>query len=182
MGKIKVAFATGIHSEFGYKGALPWQGHPNQHEDFKAFKEFTKDCVVVMGKHTFASLPFRLPNRKNIVIGSEKLTAKNGDVADEYVNGSIFKNEGSLRGWLYVLSKWENKDVVVIGGAGLIHEVLYFADEVMYTRFHQSYNADISMDVLPKYIGTVVGYKSFGVGESFMDITYFKRNSAVEVG
>ncbi len=174
MGKIKVAFATGIHNEFGYKGMLPWQGHPHQDKDFTAFKEFTKGCVVVMGKHTFASLPFRLPTRINVVLGSENLVAKNGDVADVYFNKPKDLN---LKQWLHSLSDWYKKDVVVIGGANLVNETLAFADGVLYTRFHyrKGYEHDVSMPLLPKYIGSPYRFEQYGENETFMDITYYKR-------
>ena len=173
---IKVAFATGMYREFGNKGSLPWQGHPNQKHDFTAFKEFTKDCIIVMGRHTFASLPFRLPNRMNVVISKENnVRASNGDSADTYVRNL---NVG-VRSYLENLDKYFEQDVVVIGGAGLVRETLDFADEVMYTQFHnrKGYKHDVVMPLLPEYIRSadVYEYKTFGENETFMDISYYRR-------
>jgi len=174
---IKVAFATGMYGEFGNKGSLPWQGHPNQKHDFTAFKEFTKDCIIVMGRHTFASLPFRLPNRMNVVISKENVRASNGDSADTYVRNL---NAG-VRSYLENLDKHFEQDVVVIGGAGLVRETLDFADEVMYTRFYnkEGYEHDVAMPLLPKYIGEfdIGRWRQHGEDETFMDISYYRRDN-----
>lgn len=172
---IKVCFATGIHNEFGNEGSLPWGfNHPHSKEDFKAFVDFTKDCILVMGKHTFASLPKRLPNRTNIVLGRENLTAKNGDSADVYVRNLNV----TLEKYCNILSKFYEKDVCIIGGAKLVRESLDFADIIQYTRFHNraGYFHDVAMPLLPKYMGDVTKYESHGSHDMFMDITTYKRS------
>jgi dihydrofolate reductase len=173
MGIIKVAFATGIFSEFGNKGSLPWQGHPHQKEDFIAFKAFTKDCVIVMGKHTFASLPCLLPTRIHYVLGREKVKAKNGAIADAYITSPDIDLNSLCRS----LAKHHDKDVVIIGGAGLVRKGLDFADETMYTQFHNrtGYKHDVSMPLLPKYMGEVIAIESHGSNESYMNITHYRR-------
>ncbi len=175
---IKTVFASGRLGEFGLGDGLPWDGHKYQSEDFKAFKEFTKGCIVVMGSKTFQSLPFKLPIRRNIVLGSKEVYAKNGDAPDQTFNlKALTENlpHVTYERWLRSISDWYKSDVVVIGGAELVVKTLAFCDEAMYTRYHQSYKADVYLPLLPKYIGSLVGYERFGEGKDFMDISYYKR-------
>ena len=51
----------------GKDGGLPW---PKNSEDLKWFKECTEHSIVVMGRKTWESLPFKLPNRDTVVVTS----------------------------------------------------------------------------------------------------------------
>lgn len=59
--------ATGADGAIGKEGDLPW----HLPEDLRHFKELTMGHPVIMGRHTWESLPRRpLPGRRNIVISS----------------------------------------------------------------------------------------------------------------
>lgn len=145
---IKAAFATGLRGEFGNKGDLPW-GRPFK-GDMEAFKEFTANCVMVMGAETFKSLParFKSENRECVVIsrtmwrnGTEP-QAKNGDYANEYasVQGC------DLIEVLEELKQSYGKDVCVIGGASLIEQTVPFADKVMHTLIEGKFDHDVAIN------------------------------------
>jgi len=83
------------------KNDLPW----HIPEDMTYFKEMTKNQIVVMGRKTFDSLPFKngLPNRENIV-----LSKSNIDLGE---NVKIYNDINLL------IKNYKDKDIWVIGGA-----------------------------------------------------------------
>lgn len=167
---IKVAFASGDRGEFGYQGGLPWEGHPLQSKDFKAFKEFTKDCVIVMGRLTFESLPFKLPNRVNVVLSNTSFTikAKNGDEPDVVCSNGI-----DLKSFYESLENTYEKDVCVIGGASLILKTIPIAHKIMRTIFEGTYEADVVLPLLPKYLGEVCKVEAYADEPSDKRLTIF---------
>ena len=63
---IKAILACDEDWGIGKDGELPW---PHNSADLKWFKEITTGGVVVMGKSTWDSLPFKpLPKRENIIV------------------------------------------------------------------------------------------------------------------
>lgn len=134
---IKVVFATDINGGIGNKGELPW---PHNKKDLQLFKETTKDCVLVMGRKTFESLPGKLPGRSHIVLSSSRsCQAKNGDTPDAFL--SLI--DSSLQYQLTTLGYSRKADVCVIGGARLIKEAIPLADEIYSTWHNGSWPADI---------------------------------------
>ncbi|CAL9971574.1 dihydrofolate reductase [Vibrio phage D479] len=141
---IQIVFAHG-HTEnlsdapFGHQQALPW-GHCKQ--DLEFFKEITQHTVLVMGANTFASLPFKLPGRKHMVLSEnahhphfQSPTTKNGELPDLLADCL----EDALRfNWKYS----------IIGGPGVIKEGLEFADVVYKTTIvEDNLPYDVSIDV-----------------------------------
>lgn len=135
---IKVVFAVGAHGEFGNLDGLPW-GAPLK-GDMENFREFTKGCVMVMGRKTFESLPKCLDDldRMCVVIGRtkpvDKICAKNGELPN-YALGSY---GAKLSYTLNQIMLMYNKPVCVIGGAELIKESVPLADEIMFTTVTSS--------------------------------------------
>lgn len=127
---IKLAFACGYNGEFGNGDTLPW-GKPFK-QDMEAFKKFTEDCVLVMGRKTFESLPCKLRGLKHIVFSTkdaEQIECKSKQNPDMTLSGdvpSLVKELASVCG----------KPVCVIGGAEII-EILAteyeLIDEVLCT-------------------------------------------------
>ncbi len=66
--KISIIAAIGKNNEIGKKNGLLW----NLPADLKHFKDLTSGHVIVMGQKTFESIGRPLPNRKNIVLTSDK--------------------------------------------------------------------------------------------------------------
>ena len=144
---IKVAFAVGTKGEFGNGDGLPW-GAPLK-KDMEYFREFTKGCVLVMGKNTFESLPKRINDldRDCVVISRQHAKthprAKNGDMVKEY----CAMGELSLSDALEAISDSYNKPVCVIGGAELIQQSVCLADEIMFTTVQDVENSDMEHTV-----------------------------------
>ena len=65
---ISIIAAIGKNNELGKNNDLVWHFK----DDMKFFKEATTGNTVIMGRKTFESLPKALPNRRNIVISSNK--------------------------------------------------------------------------------------------------------------
>ena len=73
MNKIGMIWAQSLYGVIGVKNALPW----HLPEDLKHFSHFTKGQTVIMGRHTWDSLPQAykpLPERQNIVLTSEDIS------------------------------------------------------------------------------------------------------------
>lgn len=148
---LRIAFAHGINGEFGNKGGLPW-GAPLK-EDMKAFVEFTKDCVLVMGRNTFESLPRNLNDhgRVTAVVCNQGVPqAKNGDKPDSV----ILLDGEQLIDMLKTLRESYDKDVVVIGGAALLESIAWYAEEVLCTTISTNHKMqhDIATHLCPEYI------------------------------
>lgn len=130
---INLAFASGLRGEFGLDNGLPW-GAPLQ-QDMAHFKNFTKNCVLVMGAKTFESLPTVLKDdgRYCVVIGRHHLKqppkAKDGSLPHEYAA----TNGASLEWMLNEIARSYGQDVCVIGGAELVESTISIADNILYT-------------------------------------------------
>ena len=113
----------------GYRGQLPWSKLDG---DLARFKQLTTGCTIVMGRSTWDSLPKRpLPNRKNVVVSSQKL---NLDSSVQVLND--LSNLNSI------------DDAWFIGGAGLLKHVYSLITEFHLTRAHQKYDCDVFIDLL----------------------------------
>ena len=61
---IHLILAQDENGGIGINGKLPW----HISEDLKNFKSITNNSIIIMGRKTWDSLPFKpLPNRRNIV-------------------------------------------------------------------------------------------------------------------
>jgi len=97
--------------------------------DLQRFKQLTLNHTVVMGKHTFMSLPKgALPQRKNIVLTSHPFSSENIIVAHSLTE---------------VLDLCKNEDeIFIIGGSSLYHQTIEMADRLYLTRIHAVFEAD----------------------------------------
>jgi len=112
-------FASSGDWLFGVNNSIPW----DVKEDLKRFKDITMWEIVVMGKNTWYSLPEKvrpLPNRRNIVITSEKIDWVECYQLDEFLKLDISK---------YILIWW----------AKLLEEFFkrWLIDAVYHTRINE---------------------------------------------
>jgi dihydrofolate reductase len=127
MSKIAIIAAVADNYAIGKSGKLPW----HLPADMKHFREITTGHAILMGKHTFNSLPKGpLPNRKNIVLTS---------IMSEGVNEGYYEAD-SLEDALYLCEKADK--VFVIGGALVYKQCLDRADEMYLTWVHGEFIAD----------------------------------------
>ena len=138
---IKIIAAVGKELELGKSGDLIWH-LPN---DLKFFKEQTSGATVLMGCNTFNSLPFKLPNRKHIVLALET-DEFNKDISDvEVVNNfedAVIKCEQASQ---------KGETIFIIGGASVYKQFLEMADELILTEVDATCSdADVYFPVFDK--------------------------------
>lgn len=113
---ISMIAAIGKNRELGKNNDLIWHFK----DDMKFFRETTTGNTVVMGRKTFESLPHALPNRRNVVITSNKnYSAQGAEVA-----GSVSET----------LELTKNDNVFIIGGGRIYSEFLKYADKLYLTE------------------------------------------------
>ena len=67
--EIHLIWAQDENGGIGVNGKLPW----HISEDLRNFKSITNDSIIIMGRKTWDSLPFKpLPNRFNIILTRSK--------------------------------------------------------------------------------------------------------------
>lgn len=124
---MKLILACDIKGGIGYKNKLPWDKIQG---DLPRFKKLTENKVIVMGRHTWESLPKKpLQKRINIVISN---TLKELDDA------IVLPNIGRLKG---------AEDVWVIGGNKLVQSIWDNISEIHLTLVLAEYNCDTYIDL-----------------------------------
>ena len=97
-------------------------------DDLRHFKQLTTGHTVVMGSHTYLSLPRRpLPNRRNIVLTSRTDAAWEGAEVARSVEE--------------VLAMTANEEQVFIIGGGVVYrQFLPMADRLFVTHIHHTWD------------------------------------------
>lgn len=113
---VSIIAAIGKNNELGKNNDLVWHFK----DDMKFFKETTTGSTVIMGRKTFESLPKALPNRRNIVISSNKDYKAQG--AEVYTSSKA------------ALKACEGENVFIIGGGRVYKELLPIADKLYLTE------------------------------------------------
>ncbi len=115
----------------GNENKIPWR-IPS---DLKRFKEITTNHPVVMGRKTYESiisyLKKPLPNRTNIVITRDKSYSAPGCIVVNDISSAFFACE-SLK----------TEKIFVIGGTNIYKQTLDFADELLVSYVHGSFEGD----------------------------------------
>jgi len=117
--KISIIAAVAKNRAIGFENHLIYW-LPN---DLKRFKALTTGHTIIMGRHTFESLPKgALPNRRNIVISRTMTTAEGCEV---------YK---SLDAALSAIGQTNDEEVYIIGGASVYAEAMEKADRLCLTE------------------------------------------------
>jgi len=118
---INIIAAVARNRAIGYKNRLIYH-LPN---DLKRFKELTTGHTILMGRHTFESLPHgALPNRRNIVISRTLLSIEGCEV---YSSLDIALSHCNA-----------DEDIYIIGGAKVYEEAMTIADRLCLTEIGDS--------------------------------------------
>ena len=127
MTKISIIAAIADNYAIGKQNKLPW----NLPADLKHFKDLTTGHAIIMGKHTFESLPNGpLPNRKNIVLRN----ILSDGITEGYVEADSLENALELTE--------KEKQVFIIGGSTVYKHCLDKADSMYITWIHAEFPAD----------------------------------------
>ncbi|NTV39303.1 MAG: dihydrofolate reductase [Demequinaceae bacterium] len=126
----------------GYQGDMPW----HLPEDLARFQSLTKGHAVIMGRHTWDSLPERfrpLPGRTNIVVTSLATldgAATAGSLAGALELADALTESGDLA---------EDATRWIIGGARLFEAALAVADGLEVTEIDLAVPGDTFAPVIP---------------------------------
>lgn len=155
---ISIIAAIGKNNELGRNNDLIWHFK----EDMKFFRETTTGNTVLMGRKTFESLPHALPNRRNVVISSDKSYTAEGAEAFNSVEEA--------------LKATENDNVFVIGGGMIYKELLPLCDKLYLTEIDAVCpDADVYFPQFDKSVFSAEKLTDFTVdGVHFSHIVYSK--------
>lgn len=102
----------------GAGGKLPWEGEMKS--DMQRLKRLTTGNAIIMGRKTFESIGFALPNRQNIVVTSSQL-AINGITTARCIDEAYEAVE-------------DGKDAYIFGGGQIYASALATVDEIRATE------------------------------------------------
>ena len=129
---VSLIAAVDSKNGIGLNGVMPW-GYIK--EDMQFFRSTTTGYAVVMGRVTFESLGSKpLPNRKNIVISSNK-----NEHSDKYDN--LFYDDNFENAISKLLLEKHNQ-IFIIGGESIYKKAIDYADKIYLTRINKNYNCD----------------------------------------
>ena len=129
-------------------------------EDFKLFKEKTKDSVVIMGKLTWDSLPIKpLPGRVNIILNKELIKIENAIVCT------------SINQALETANKY-NKEIFCMGGSSIYKQMITDATYLYISHIKGEFEGNIFFPKFNPKKYEIVEEKKF---EKFTFKKYKKR-------
>lgn len=119
--KITLIAAMDQNFLIGNNNELPW----HLPADLKFFKQQTLGKTVLMGRKTCESLPFVLPQRRNLVLSRNHSFKRKGFEVVHSIEESINQEE-----------------IMVIGGAKIYQLMLPHATHMIITKIHNSFTGD----------------------------------------
>ncbi len=155
---VSIIAAIGKNRELGKNNDLIWHFK----EDMKFFRNTTIGNTVVMGRKTFESLPHALPDRRNIVITSDKNYNADGAEVVSSVEEAVEKTKGD--------------NVFVIGGGKVYSEFLNLSDKLYLTEIDaECKDADVFFPEFDKAEYSAVKLSDFTVDSiHFSHVLYSK--------
>lgn len=132
---INIIVATSTNLVIGKDNDLPW----HLPTDMKYFKDTTKEHIVVMGRKCWESIPEKyrpLPNRTNIVMSRDKNYVAEGATVSDDLKHILTMHENS------------DKEVFIIGGAGLYKEAFKYAHKLFLTQIYSDVEGDVYLEGL----------------------------------
>lgn len=124
MKEIVIIAAMSQNGVIGINGKLPW----SLSEDLKRFKKLTLENTVVMGRKTFESIGYPLPQRENII-----LTRQNNYNPREVLTARSLEEAINI----------STKDkIFIIGGSEVYDKAIPIADKMEITEVYGNYIGD----------------------------------------
>lgn len=141
--KLSIIAGIGKNNELGKNNTLLW----HLPADLVYFKKITTGHTVVMGRKTFESIGRPLPNRRNIVITSDKNYKKEEKEKIGIEISSLLENAISL-------SRSDlDSEIFIIGGAQIYEQAMNYADKLYITHIEaEDENANTFFPVIDKNI------------------------------
>lgn len=123
--RLSLIWAMAENGVIGRDGDLPW----HLPRDLAHFKRTTRGHAVLMGRRTWESLPFPLPERRNLVVSRQP-----GFTAD---GAEVFPSVEAA-----IAAIGDESRAFVIGGAEIYRQTLPLADECWVTTVHATVDGD----------------------------------------
>ena len=135
---IRAIMATDNNGGISRNGTMPW---PKNSSDLRWFKKNTLNSIVIMGRLTWDDpfIPTPLKGRINVLVTNQNKEDYVG--ADEYISGDINSNTLNLS------KKYSNKDVFIIGGAKILHQLFELVEEFYLTRIYGNFDCDKNINL-----------------------------------
>jgi dihydrofolate reductase len=130
---MKAIAAMSLNRVIGRAGQLPW----HLPEEFRWFKQNTKDQVVLMGRKTYESLGRPLPHRLNLVVSRSGLEGMSSADAEGSSEVQLIHDLAA-----FDPSKYAPREVWVIGGAELYRQLLPRCEELLLTVVQRDCDGD----------------------------------------
>lgn len=131
--RIRLVVAYARNRVIGREGGLPW----HLPGDLAHFRKQTWGYPVIMGRHTWESLPHALPGRRNLVLSR----SAHVQGADAEVHASLETALAACR---------DDARVSVIGGEAVFRRALPLADEIIATEIGADIPGDTWFPPLPE--------------------------------
>ncbi|SMN16029.1 Dihydrofolate reductase [uncultured Candidatus Thioglobus sp.] len=123
--RLSIIVAMDDNQLIGKDNALPW----HLPADLGYFKKTTTGKTVLMGRKTYESIGFPLPNRRNVIVSrNADFTAKGCEVVSSIT--------AALE-----LAKHDD-EVMIMGGASFYEQMLPSVDRLYITQIEGSYEGD----------------------------------------
>ena len=120
--KLTYILAMDENNLIGSDNDLPWR----LPADLKYFKEKTLNKTILMGRKTCESLPFVLPNRRNVVLTRNINFSRQGfDLIHKLDSINDLDDE-----------------IMVIGGAMIYRILMPYANKLLITKIHHQFKGD----------------------------------------
>ncbi len=131
--ELTIIAAASINNVIGKKNKLIW----HISKDLIRFKELTLNHSVIMGRKTFESLPYPLPNRLNIVVTRNT----------SYNNEEIIVCKSIEEALLHCKN---DSQPFIIGGGEIYSQTIDIADKIELTRVYKIYDGDAYFPEIPE--------------------------------
>lgn len=125
--QIEMIVAVAENGVIGLDGKMPWR----LSTDLKRFKKITMGLPIIMGRHTWESLPGALPGRLNIIITGASLDLLGGAIA-------VTSPEAALE----AAGETGADRVMIIGGGQVYKAFEAQADILHLTKVHATPEGD----------------------------------------
>jgi len=130
---IALIWAEDKNKGIGKDNKLPW----NIKAEMNHFRNTTRESVVVMGRKTFESIGRPLPKRINIVLTTNPSYKVEGCLVFNSVKEILDYYKTSL----------QDKNMFVIGGKQVYQSFLPYANKLIISKIHNTYDCDTYMDI-----------------------------------
>ena len=125
---LSIIVAMASNNVIGKNNKLLW----HLPADLERFKKITINHDIIMGRKTFDSLDFILPQRKHIVF------SKSGKLNKEGANVEIVNDINALEKYMQ-----SSKETFLIGSGQLYKQLMPYATKLYITRIYHEFEGDI---------------------------------------